>query len=676
MQDKNSPICKKSNYILEYSRFLQRTINLFIAELIAKMDKNSSLFIKLLVLILCVLVASRFWSCSNQTKKDRQIKQETALELDSIHRFDSIVNAAKISDPEFARSVAGKALRLISYGGDQKFNPSIYLIAGIAFQLKNPDSAYRYYQLALQSAVSAENDTIRPRILYNVAMLFKNAYNYQDAIKMLDSAQRLAERMNDHITMSNCFNSIGNIEADLNNEEQAIIMFNNSLKIAQDHNLPLQTGVAMVSLARFEKNRFKATQMRLQALKIFRERHDATEQTGYLLANIGDDCSDPDSAIAYYEQSYEIGIKGDIVGLELGSLNNMAYRYADKNNYPKALKLLIEMAIPLATKEGAEDWLSTLYDSYADISHLAGNTETAYSYQKKALEAATNADRDHANNQVRLLNALLQAKSREIKILEQANRIEAQSKNVRWLSYFVIGLGTLAAFLILIFIVYRQRKNLRFQRMEIESAKLMANIDEQEKERLSMQLHDLIRPVKSVITDHIQKLQLADPAMKNELVAVLEKISGSLRQVSHRMNPVMRNKLTFSELCEGIRQDFSLSSQLTIQMEIVPSDLKLASDSSNHLYFILYELLANADKHVGKGNVEISVSAEFDNLYILYKDNGHGFDLEKAMTNGLGVTLIRKRVGLMGGHARMETDKKTGVRWIITLPTEGNIIKN
>jgi signal transduction histidine kinase len=228
----------------------------------------------------------------------------------------------------------------------------------------------------------------------------------------------------------------------------------------------------------------------------------------------------------------------------------------------------------------------------------------------------------------------------------------------------------------LLFIVYRQRKNIRIQGMEIGAAKILSDIEEQEKERLSMQLHDLIRPVKSAISNHIENLEFVEPHAKEELVEVLEKISGSLRQLSHRMNPVIRNNMGFADLCEGIRQDFSLSAKLSIKLEISPADLWLTASASNHIYFILYELLTNAEKHLGTGHIDISVSSEFDNLYILYKDDGHGFDANMDTTKGLGISLIKKRVLLMDGQANLQTDNKSGTRWTITIPGKGNILMN
>ncbi|MEI7898288.1 MAG: ATP-binding protein, partial [bacterium] len=109
---------------------------------------------------------------------------------------------------------------------------------------------------------------------------------------------------------------------------------------------------------------------------------------------------------------------------------------------------------------------------------------------------------------------------------------------------------------------------------------------------------------------------------------------------------------------------------------ISPTDLKLIPGLSNNIYFILYELLTNAEKHLGTGHIDISVSSEFDNLYILYKDDGKGFDSNMDTTNGLGITLIKKRVLLMGGQTNLQTDSKSGTRWTITIPGKGNILMN
>ena len=629
--------------------------------------------VKLLIMLFCTAGMVMQQSCTERNSKQSSPEVKTAGLYDSLRRFESTVNQFKITNPGVAQSAARKAVEMIPAGGDAGFSSSVYLLAGISYQLNNPDTAYRYYKLALRSALDVGCDTIVPRILYNMAMLYKNAYNYKDALNMLDSAQKMAIRLDDHMTASNCFNSVGNIQADLNNEAQAVIMFNRALKIAEDHNLPVQHGVALGSLARFEKDPAKVRRLQIRALNILEKQPGAVEQTGYLLINIGDDCRDPDSAISFYEKAIAIGSNGHIAEIEIAALNNMAYSYVEKNNNPAALALIRDRAIPLALEKKKQEWLSTLYDSYADILHRDGKAETAWLYQKRALEAASLADREHAANQVRLLNALLESGSREIRILEQEKVIGDQNKKVLWLYYLVIGLAAFGILAILLLILYIQRKNLRVQRQEIETAKIMAALEEQDRERMSMQLHDMIRPLKSAIVNQVGQMEFSDPAVKEELTGVLEKISASLRKASHRMNPVMRNKMAFSELCDGIRQDFNLSSPLEIKMEIFPRDLKLARDCSNHLYFILHELLTNADKYLGNGKVEISVSFEFENLYVLYKDNGGGFDPAEAMTKGLGLTLIRKRVALMGGHAEVESGVGKGTRWIISLPAKGNV---
>jgi len=168
-----------------------------------------SLLKSLIPLLLALLI--QFWSCT-KTKVSEQNINDIVQTADSIRHFYSVVNATKISDPEYARSVAEKAMKMVTVNDDQGLNANIYLIAGIALQLNDPDSAYNYYQLAFQSAVNMQIDSIKPRILYNIAMLYKIANNYQESIKMLDSSQRMACNLNDHITMSNCYNSIGNIE--------------------------------------------------------------------------------------------------------------------------------------------------------------------------------------------------------------------------------------------------------------------------------------------------------------------------------------------------------------------------------------------------------------------------------------------------------------------------------
>ena len=617
-----------------------------------------------------------FPGCKPKTSKQLNLENTTndMVLIDSIIRIDSLVNTLKVSNNNQARLLSRQAFSFALKSNSKEAQARALLTMGIAFLNHQNDSSYLCYSKALNLAVENKILKIQPKLLYNLAMIYRMASNPKMAVIYLDSSICLAQSEKDYPTLSDGYNALGNLKFDMQDTLSAKAMYDSSFNIAVRYVLNKQMGIAMGSLSRFIRDVNASSQMRKKAISILQKNAGNEEEIALTLINLGTRSHDPDTAIQYFQSAIRIAGMGNINKVAMAAYNNLAYSFLDKHDVEKAEECLKSYAIPIAEREKNFDWLSTLYDTYSDICIAAKRMDDALKFEQKALKMRAKADKKSGADQVRLLNSLLQARSRELKILQQDQVIGLQNKKVIRLTYLVIGLAGLGLFLVLGFMIIIQRKNLRVQRQELESAKIMAGLEEQDKERLSMQLHDLIRPVRNAVSDHIEILEFSNPSAKLELVNTLEKITASLRQVSHRMNPAMRNKLSFSELVKGIKQDFALSSALNIKMEVVPGDLKLSQDCSNHLYFILHELLANADKHLGKGIVEISVSVELDNLYILYKDDGHGFDPQKANGNGLGISLIRKRIAIMSGHADVESGKGKGTHWIMVLPVAGNVI--
>ena len=125
--------------------------------------------------------------------------------------------------------------------------------------------------------------------------------------------------------------------------------------------------------------------------------------------------------------------------------------------------------------------------------------------------------------------------------------------------------------------------------------------------------------------------------------------------------------MTFTELVRSIREDYQGKSDLVVNLQLPQDEPELSKDTVNQLYFILHELLMNARKYVKTGKVDISISEELDNLYLLYEDNGPGFDPEGVQLTGLGLLHIFERVKLLNGKAILSSSIGNGTRWTISI---------
>ena len=629
-------------------------------------------FIKMLAVFLFIVTFA--CKCNPESAHNPEKEYSITVTVDSLRYYDKLLGTAKIHDPDEAGHLADWLLILSHQNTNESVQGYLLLLAGIANHSKNPDTAYRCYDMALKTVTHQGVDSLKSRIFYNLAMLHSMALNYAEAMTLLDSARTLAEMQPDFATISNCYNSMGNIEAAMNNREMALNSYRKALQVAEDHRLVRQQGIALGSLATFEEDRQIRLDMQTKALRLLRSNPDAIAETGYLLINIGDDCADPDTAISHYQQAIEIGRRGYIHEMAIAGLNNMAYSFSDKGDFRKALSLLSVEAIPMAKEHRQTGWLSTLYDSYADLLNMTGNSAQAYRYQKLALETATEAEQEHSASQNRVLHALLQSKNKELQIREQSEVITQQEQKVRSLGLAFAAMATAVVVSILLVLLWLQKKKIATRNRDLEWFRKLEAIEEQEQERISMQLHDMIRPLQSTLSELAGSFREINQELFLKISEAVENTAISLRKLSDRLNPVMRSRMTLWQIAEGLKQDFASSSALKISIEVVPRSLSLKPECATQVYFILHELLVNAEKHLGTAVVKISVSYELGQLYILYNDDGKGFDTGDPFTKGLGLSMIIKRAGLLGGKATLESIPGKGVHWITTIPGEGNVI--
>jgi signal transduction histidine kinase len=68
---------------------------------------------------------------------------------------------------------------------------------------------------------------------------------------------------------------------------------------------------------------------------------------------------------------------------------------------------------------------------------------------------------------------------------------------------------------------------------------------------------------------------------------------------------------------------------------------------------VIRESLTNVAKHAGAGSVLIRLQRSDTHCLLEIQDDGRGFDLETVEENTIGLTSVRERVGLLGGHSEI-----------------------
>ena len=89
-----------------------------------------------------------------------------------------------------------------------------------------------------------------------------------------------------------------------------------------------------------------------------------------------------------------------------------------------------------------------------------------------------------------------------------------------------------------------------------------------------------------------------------------------------------------------------------------------------NLFLSYKEVLHNAARHSKATQVNVQVEFPDQQIRIVVRDNGQGFDLE-SRRDGLGINSIRKRMGQLGGTVEFETASGSGTTVTLCVPLPG-----
>ncbi len=208
-----------------------------------------------------------------------------------------------------------------------------------------------------------------------------------------------------------------------------------------------------------------------------------------------------------------------------------------------------------------------------------------------------------------------------------------------------------------------------------------ANMREMEQCDLTRELHDtVIQPLTSLLISFTQiEHQLSStglieahlPMWKGLAQEALDSLRSSLanlRTPSYRTDDLPRS------LRSMLIPQFS-EQGLQLYLESCDWPAALPPHWNSHLYLAVREAVTNVQKHAHASEVHIQLHTDPDSLTITIQDNGVGFPDARGASEkrsrpgcGLGITSIRERVKLLGGHMTLSSAPGHGVHVKLHLP--------
>ena len=574
----------------------------------------------------------------------------------------------RVKDAAMTLELARRSLRIARATGADDVMIRAYNIMGNAFSLSMMDSAFLYYTKALNVKPNQQVYPEKPMLLYNLAMLHVAASNNHNAIELLDSALQEAGKAANHIVVSNVLNALGNIYQDLGNDSLAKKMYDSAFYLASLHHLPLQMGVSLGNVAKIETDRGIARLKEREAIQYLKNSNEGAVPMASIYINSGSEMTNPDSAIASYHAAIGLINRENAPKTLLSAYNNLVYSYLEKGEVRKAEQYLLSFAFPLAKQCRNNESLANLYDTYADVMSAQGRYKEAMQFEKRSIELLELARKERADNQVRLLGAMLDLKNKEVR----ARTAQQESEQTRasyaaarmWFAIII-----LAVLFLTVALAFFMVRNIAVSRAKlIAAAKKIILVEENEKTNLGRELHDLTGHKLLNFSNFLESASFNSTDEQSAGMNMLIDLQDQLRKLSHRLKRNWLDKFTMERNIEAMCRETIRYNQINLSYSQPEQYPELPDDMKVHLYRIVQELLTNASKYAKNANIALDISIDHDHLLLRYADDGAGFDREKFSDEGIGIINIYERIRLMKGEVVLDTRPGYGLSWEISIP--------
>lgn len=210
---------------------------------------------------------------------------------------------------------------------------------------------------------------------------------------------------------------------------------------------------------------------------------------------------------------------------------------------------------------------------------------------------------------------------------------------------------------------------LMFQRSltnkRILSAVLRA--EERSRSQFAKELHDGMGPLlssakMSLSAISAERLSNEQQEILQNTRFVINEAIRSVREISSNMSPQV---LMDFGLAQGVQNFISRIAALhTINIEFKTNLDKERFDNDIEvvIYRVICELINNSLKHSGCTTITISLLSDNTTLSLDYADNGCGFNPDKVLSNGMGLSNITSRIDSLNGHITITSSENNGMR--------------
>jgi signal transduction histidine kinase len=540
----------------------------------------------------------------------------------------------------------------ISAKNDSAIARCKWVLGIIYFQLAKEDSG-EYFMLQAQALFhQLKDDRREATVLFYLGAYYLDRNEALKAVSSLTAAERIAESINDSISLGKIGGRLGNayaMQGFFNEGKQyartAIAIFknlNNMRLLAEAYSY-----YAYIFMK--EENYDSALYYFRVESKMDQDNHHFVTEEGiaadfanvfYHLALKTGDSRWADSAYTYYlislkyvrEELSEFDVKLEYI--HLGSALRIMKKYKPAQQYLTGAFHFFDSIANANNAYLAADELSTLYKEINDY-------KNAYTYKLIGLKYKDTVDKINSADSITKIFARYETDKKE-KQIQLLNAQSALDKSTLSRQRIIVTSSMISlALAVGLFIVLINRNRMKQQLKEVKV-----------RNQLAGDLHDEVGSSLSSIL-LLSKMASGNAATQTADKGMLETIAANTKDVMNKMNDIvwmMNPKYDEGEnVREKLEQYVSNIQEATIavlQLHVAANidAIKFPMEIRKTILLVCKEAVNNALKYANASVIKISLSTENNYVHFIVSDKGKGFDMNVVKEgNGLGTMNLRAK---------------------------------
>jgi len=206
---------------------------------------------------------------------------------------------------------------------------------------------------------------------------------------------------------------------------------------------------------------------------------------------------------------------------------------------------------------------------------------------------------------------------------------------------------------------------------------------EQERKRIARELHDETSQAITSLTLSLQALigmaevkGIADKEFLETLKATHSYAvyaGNEIIKLMKELRPTLLDELGMPAAIHRYAKDTLQTKGINVTAEFTGTDRRFPPEVEVTLFRVAQGLIGNILEHSQAKNASIKLECNADECVLRIEDDGLGFDVSRLTRvdpsgRGAGVFTMKERIGLVGGHCRIESRPGRGTRVVAKIP--------